>query len=185
MKFCSSIRFLSVSLLSLFLSAMINGCSKEVDFVPVYDVPAEYQPFVDAFIREALDRGHSIEIDNLIIDYNGNIEAPHCAGCNSASIEKNIQKIVSINPNLKCWFTEEDREALIFHELGHCILGRIHDNGRLPNGDLKSLMNETDLSVYSSCIYPIDNGPCDNSFKRSYYLDELFEEETPVPDWGN
>src|SRR6186713_566595 len=105
MEFYRSVRVLPASLLSLFLSAMITGCSKEVDFVPVYDVPAEYQPFVDAFIREAMDRGHSIEINNLIIDYNGTIEAPHCASCNSASIEKNVQKIVSINPNLKCWFT--------------------------------------------------------------------------------
>ena len=185
MEFYRSFRVLSASLLSLFLSAMITGCSKEVDFVPVYDVPAEYQPFVDAFIREASDRGNSIVINNLIINFNGNIEAPHCAGCNSASKEKNVQKIISINPNLKCWFTDEEHEALIFHELGHCILGRIHDNGLLPNGDLKSLMNETDLSVYSSCIYPIDNGPCDDSFKRPYYLDELFEEGTPVPDWGN
>src|SRR5688572_22506613 len=185
MRIYNSVRFLSASLLSLLFSAMIAGCSKEVDFVPVYDVPDEYQPFVDAFLREASDRGYSTQINNLIIDYDGSLAAPHCAGCNSTSIEKNIQKIVSINPNIKCWFSEEEHEALIFHELGHCILGRIHDNSLLPNGDLRSLMNENDLSIYSSCIYPIDNGPCDDTFKRAYYLDELFEEGTPVPDWGN
>jgi hypothetical protein len=151
----------------------------------VYNVPPEYQPFIDAFIREAANRGYTLEIKNLIIDYDATIEEPHCARCNSSSLEKGIQKIVWINPNIKCWFTEEEHETLIFHELGHCILGRLHDNGLLPNGDLKILMNANDLSVYSSCIYPVDNEPCDDSFKRPYYLDELFDEETPVPDWGN
>ena len=178
-------RFLLASLCSLMLSIFVTGCSKDDDFNPVYNVPAEYQPFIDAFILEAAHRGYSLEINNLIIDYDATIEQPHCARCNSSSLEKDIQKVVSINPNIKCWFTDEEHETLIFHELGHCILGRLHDNDLLPNGDLKSLMNANDLSVYSSCIYPVDNGPCDDSFKRPYYMDELFDEGTPVPDWGN
>jgi hypothetical protein len=183
-----SIRFLLASLISLLASMILSGCSKDadlVDLVVVYNVPAEYQPFVDTFIYEASIRGYSIEIENLIINYDESLEAPHCAKCNSNDIEKNTQKIVSINPNISCVFTSEQREVLVFHELGHCVLGRLHDNGRLPNGDFKSLMNENDLSVYSSCVYPVDNGPCDHRFKRSYYLDELFDKDTPVPDWGN
>jgi hypothetical protein len=181
-------RFLFASLFSLMSSILLSGCSKDldlVDLIVVYDVPAEYQPFVDTFIHEASIRGHSIEIENLIIKYDDSLEGPHCAKCNSNDIEKKLQKIVSINSNIKCWFTVEQQEVLILHELGHCVLGRLHDNGRLPNGDLKSLMNENDLSVYSSCVYPVDNGPCDDTFKRPYYLDELFDEETPVPDWGD
>jgi hypothetical protein len=166
----------------------MSGCSKDadlVDLVFVYSVPAKYQHFIDTFIYEASIRGHLIEIDNLIINDDENMEAPHCGKCNSSSIEKNVQKIVSINSNIQCWFTTEQHEVLLFHELGHCVLGRLHDNKRLPNGDFKTLMNENDLSVYTSCVYPVDNGPCDNRFKRSYYLDELFDEGTPVPDWGN
>ena len=167
---------------------VMSGCSKDFDFadlVLVYDVPAQYQKFVDTFISEASLRGYTIKIDNLIIKNDETLEAPHCGKCNSNDVEKNIQKIISINSNIKCWFTPEQLEALVFHELGHCVLGRLHDNGRLPNGDLRSLMNENDLGVYSSCVYPVDNGPCDLTFKRPYYLDELFDENTPVPDWGN
>jgi hypothetical protein len=167
------------------LAIWVTGCSRDDDFKPIYNVPAEYQPFVDAFIREAVDRGYSMEINNLIIDFDATIEAPHCAQCNSTSLEKDIQKIISINPNINCWFTDEEHETLIFHELGHCILGRVHDDNVLPNGDLRSLMNANDFSVYSSCIYPVDDQPCDNTFKRPYYMDELFDEGTPVPDWGN
>lgn len=165
-------------------SALIAGCSKD-EFKPVYDVPAEYQAFVTSFVKEASDRGYSMIITNLVINFDETIEAPHCAKCNSRSMDKNVQKIVSINPNLPCWFTIEQQEALVYHELGHCILGRAHDNTLLPNGDPKSIMNESDLGLYSSCVYPVDNEPCDETFKRPYYLDELFDEKTPVPDWGN
>jgi hypothetical protein len=176
--------YLSAMLCSLLITIFAIGCSKE-EFRPVYDVPEEYQPFIDAFVREASNRGYALTIDNLIIDFDPTIEAPHCAQCNSSSMDKEVQKIISINPNMTCWFTDEEREALIFHELGHCVLGRLHDNELLPNGDLKSVMNEIDLSVYSSCIYPVDDQPCSNTFKRPYYLDELFNENAPVPDWGN
>lgn len=165
------------------VSILVAGCSDDNGFVPVYNVPADYQAFVDTFIAEAAKRGHSIEIDNLIINYDETIEEPHCAKCNSTS-KLDFQKIISVNPNLKCWFTNEEHETLIFHELGHCVLGRLHDESLLPNGDLKSIMNRYDLSVYSSCIYPVDNEPCDKIYKRAYYLDELFDESTPVPEWG-
>lgn len=169
------------SFCSLAASVFIAGCDD--DFKPVYDVPAGYQHLVDAFINEAAIRGHTITINNLIINYQ-DMEAPHCAKCNSRSLDSDIQKIISFNPNLNCSFADEQFEALVFHELGHCILGREHDNSTLPNGELKSLMNQHDLGVYSSCVYAVGSDPCDLRFKRTYYLDELFDENAPVPDWG-
>jgi len=180
-----SMRFLLASLFLLLSSVLLTGCSKDVEPIVIYDVPTEYQPFVDTFIYEASIRGRTIKIDNLIIKDDYTMEGPHCAGCNSTEIRRKSQKIISMNSNIRCWLTVEQQEVLFFHELGHCVLGRDHDNGRLPNGDFKSLMNEGDLGVYSSCVYPVDNEPCDDRFKRPYYLDELFDEDTPVPDWGN
>lgn len=161
-----------------------TGCSKEEEFKPVYNVPDEYQAFVDTFINEAANRRHTIKISNLIINYDKTIESPHCAKCNSTSMDEDVQKIISINPNIKCWFSDQELETLIFHELGHCVLGRLHEEGLLPNGDLKSLMNQYDLAVYAACIYPVGDEPCDKTFRRTYYLDELFDAETPVPEWG-
>ena len=163
-------------------SAFIAGCNDE--FYPVYDVPADYQHFVESFINEAAVRGYSLNINNLIIKYDDSMEVPYCGKCNSRSLDRDIQKIVSFNPNLSCVFADEQREALVFHELGHCVLGRGHDDSTLPNGDHKSLMNQSDLAVYTSCIYVIGNEPCDLRFRRTYYLDELFDENAPVPDWG-
>ena len=63
----------------------------------------------------------------------------------------------------------------MFHELGHAFLSRGHDNGKLPKGGWKSLMSTGMLDYYA-----VDS----LSYKRNYYLDELFDISTPSPWWG-
>jgi hypothetical protein len=165
------------------LCLLMIGCTDE-EFVPAYQVPEELQHYVDTFIYEGSLRGETIEINNLIIRYDSTIEAPVCANCNSRSLDETVQKIISIT-TASCWVNDQELETLIFHELGHCYLGREHDDGLLPNGDARSIMTAKDISVYSPCIYQIGNEECDRTYRRAYYLDELFEPATPVPSWGN
>lgn len=171
--------------LFFFTFLLLVDCKQEEDFKPVYDVPEEFQPHIDSFIKEASIRGHSIEIVNLIISYDVKIEIPYCGVCNSSSKDPRIQKVITINPNLQCGYDPLETENFIFHELGHCVLGRLHNSELLPNGDPKSIMIEGNLNLYSPCIYQINEDPCDNTFKRKYYLDELFDEGAPIPDWGD
>jgi len=56
------------------------------------------------------------------------------------------------------------KEYLVFHELGHCILGRSHSNDILENGDCKSIMQ----SGTSNCKGNY------NDENREMLLDELF-----------
>lgn len=159
------------------------SCSNE-SFEPVYEVPEEFEPIVEQFITEAKTRGYDLTINNLIISYSDEIEALYCGKCNSKAPNDEIQKIISINPTV-CWMNDYQKEALIFHELGHCFLLRDHDNSTLPNGDPKSMMVKNNLSVYSPCVYAIGGTTeCNFVFKRDYYLDELFDQSTPVPDWA-
>ena len=159
------------------------GCHKNDDFVPVYNVPAEFESYVQSFIAEAASRGHTITINNLIIQYDASLSLQYCAKSNVISAENNIQKIISVNANIKCWQNDKQLETLIFHELGHCILGRDHDISLLPNGDPKSIMYPDNITMYSPCIYPIGDS-CDQLYKRIYYMDELFDAAIPVPDWA-
>lgn len=167
----------------LFVLILLGFFSCQESFEPVYDVPEELQPYIDRFLEEAEKRGLNFQINNLIIRYDAEIGVGICGICNSNAQQDDIQKIIRINPN--CNFTYDQQiEALIFHELGHCFLGRLHESTLLPNGDPKSLMIINDVNVYSICIFPIDNQPCDARFKRDYYLDELFDENTAVPEWA-
>lgn len=164
---------------------IVAGCDRNDDFKPVYDVPAEIQPFIESFIHEASLRGITLSIDNLIVTYDDDPANAVCGSCNSSALSADIQKIVTLKSGAPCWIEQLELEALVFHELGHCVLGRLHLSDQLPNGDPKSIMVENNVGIYAPCLYPIEDKPCDNSFKRSYYLDELFNENTPAPDWAD
>jgi hypothetical protein len=162
----------------------VVGCQDEKKFTPEYDVPSVFEPFVVSFIEEASLRGHTYEINNLIIRYDATLVPPVCGNCNQATVRNDVQKIISVNSRLTCWTNDQELEALIFHELGHCFLGRQHLTDTLPNGDPKSIMAPDNNFLYSPCEYVIDNSPCNKLFKRDYYVDELFDPATPVPDWA-
>jgi hypothetical protein len=162
------------------------GCTKdtEEESVAVYDVPDEYQVVVDRFLEEATIRGIDLRIHNLIIRNDPQLAFDACGDCNSLDPNATSQKIIRLNPR-GCWQNDLQLEALIFHELGHCILGREHTNELLPNGDPKSIMTPGKIDLYSPCVYQFgDENPCNYTFKRDYYLDELFNPDTQVPDWA-
>ncbi len=58
------------------------------------------------------------------------------------------------------------KEMVIFHELGHCILGRGHFEGQFSNGICQSIMR----SGLGTCIDAYTNN------NRDYFIDELFLE---------
>ena len=163
---------------------ILIGCSHDGDFTPVLDVPAEFRPYVDSFIAAASERGHNITVNNLIITYDSSIANTYCAYSNITSSRNDVQKAIYLNPNIHCWQNSRQLEALLFHEMGHCILGRAHDASLLPNGDARSIMIPDDVSLYASCTYPIGDS-CNQLYKRDYYLDELFDPGTPVPGWAH
>ena len=159
---------------------LLFSCQKDNDFV--YDVPQEFEPFVKRFITEAAARGQQISINNLIIKYDLSSSTTFCATSNVITSANDVQKIIYIK-SLNCWQNDVQLETIIFHELGHCILGREHDNTLMPNGDPRSIMYRANITLYSSCIYPLGS-PCDFSYRRTYYIDELFKPATPLPEWG-
>jgi hypothetical protein len=71
------------------------------------------------------------------------------------------------------------KEDLIFHELGHGLLGRNHLNTTLENGDWKSIMCGGDKVNDRS--WNINY----KGMRRAYYVDELFDESTSAPDFSS
>jgi len=67
------------------------------------------------------------------------------------------------------------KEDVIFHELGHGFLGREHLNDVLENGDWKSMM--CGGQKVNNRAWNINY----RGIRRAYYLDELFNQNTPSP----
>ena len=164
-------------LLLAFSAILFVACQGEVPEIKVYEVPAELQPYVDLFEQEAAKRGQNITIDNLRVLYEGDLLDGTAAGtCTYPHVDNPIPTIRFDTASVNWTNNEYSREILVFHELGHCVLNRrVHRDDNLPNGNYASIMRSTGSQLYGGAM---------NNFKRDYYLDELFDEETPAPDWA-
>lgn len=155
------------------------ACREPAVIPNAYEVPQIVQPYIDQFELEASKRGQDIQIDNLIVDFggeltdnSGNTAAGQCRPAFSGEPTPHI----TLDTTSANWRNNEfSREMLVFHELGHCILDRLtHKDDELPNGNFASIMRTVGYQLYGTSTL----------FKREYYLDELFNEATPTPDWA-
>jgi hypothetical protein len=155
-------------------------------------VAPEFQKYVDKFFEEVISRGVNIAKENLIVkaDKTTSNFSDICGKCTPSNKNSEPQKTVEINStNSPFWKTisDNDKEALVFHELGHCLLNRItHKNDTFANGSPKSIMVANNTDLYGPCIYAFDENPtlCNKTNRRKYYVDELFDEKTAAPIWA-
>ena len=163
------------------------GCqsSRQTEPEPVqYSVPAEVEPYLKSFREEASKRTNSVSTANLIITFGTAQSEDVCGQC---LLENGKTPRITLNNDSFCWqqASQYERECLVFHELGHCLLKRTHLTDKFPNGAFKSLMNPDNVGVYATCHYPIGGEECDKRPRRDYYIDELFNPATPAPAWAN
>jgi hypothetical protein len=134
------------------------------------------EPYLDLFEQEAAKRGRNIRIDNLIVEFEEDLRGGEAAGLCTFASETSPTPHIRLDTTSYNWQNNPShREILVFHELGHCILNRLHRDDELPNGNFSSIMRSTGEQLYGGNL---------NAFKREYYLDELFDEGTPAPDWA-
>ncbi len=174
------------SLVSLLLLILILSCqsSKTAEPEPVqYSVPAEVEPYVKSFREEASKRSNPVSTANLIITFGTVLKEDICGQC---LLETGKTPRIVINSDSFCWqqANKEEREGLVFHELGHCLLKRGHRTDTFTMGAFKTLMNPDNVGVYATCRYPIGGEECDKRPRREYYINELFDPATPTPTWA-
>jgi hypothetical protein len=141
----------------IFLAALTvsNACEQKEFRV----VDARLKPYFERFQDEAILRG--LELDFSEIE--GRIEELEGVGgrCEHNSELPDVVKI-----NFVFWeqANEVDREFIVFHELGHCVLNRTHLDTKKTDGTCRSIMH----SGTSGCrnTYGPDT--------REAYLQELF-----------
>ncbi|SFE60721.1 hypothetical protein [Spirosoma endophyticum] len=175
--------FLALTLLAI---STLIGCQRDSDSQPEpvqYIVPAEVEPFIQVFRDEAQKRNNAVSTTNLIITFGTTQSGDVCGQC---LLQSGKTPRITLNNDAFCWqqASQYERECLIFHELGHCLLKREHKINRFPHGAFVSLMNPDNVDVYATCRYPIGGDECDKRPRRDYYIDELFDPSTPTPAWG-
>jgi hypothetical protein len=181
-------RFKYVAIYFLIIFSTLS-CKKTEEALPVYTVEKDFEKYIETFKIEAAKRNVKIDLSNLIIKFNANIASEKCGQCTQKPGNALSQKTIEISRETICWKDAYDqtRESLIFHELGHCILGRInHKDDLLPNKAKASIMSTNDNDQYGPCVYALDDNVdnCNKTGRREYYIDELFNPNTPIPAWA-
>ncbi|MEM7658621.1 MAG: hypothetical protein AAF399_21025 [Bacteroidota bacterium] len=167
-------RFLGFLLIAFFL--VLQACRPEEIPPNVREIPELIEPYIELFEQEAAKRGQNITIDNLIVEFEEDLRGGDAAGLCTFASESSPTPHIRLDTTSFNWRNNEfHRELLVFHELGHCILNRLHRDDELPNGNFTSIMRSTGEQLYGGNL---------NYFKREYYLDELFDESTPAPEWA-
>lgn len=167
--------FLIILLLGLFQSCTKdNGTNKilaeeeeeqaATSSTPYVNVDAKLWPYFNRFEAEAAKRNVVVDLEAAkLVGRIQEISQEFVAGtCHFSPSHPNL---VTIDKTF--WETTGDkwREFVIFHELGHCYLGRDHHEGKFSNGVCASIMRSG-----------IDG--CNDNYSpntRQYYLDELFK----------
>jgi len=135
---------------------------------------------VDTFVQEAKERGIDLQsqVESLSFEFHDELIFDGKDFCGYVPLTQDgaYSKNVLFALEGKCWGdrTRLEHEALIFHELGHAVLDRVHKENLLANGSKASIMNSEPSSLYGETT---EN-------KRVYYIDELFDSTTPAPDWS-
>jgi hypothetical protein len=159
------------SIAIFFLFTLFISCQKETTTftqnTPIANptVEASLQDFFDRFEAEGKARGY--DIDLVAANITGQIEeidADNVAG--QCSYGSNHLSEIIIDASFWNIASDEIKELVVFHELGHCYLYRGHKEVLFSNGTCRSIMR----SGVEDCR---DNYTTQN---REYYIDELFSE---------
>ncbi len=164
-------------LIALFSFLLFNSCTTEffenssqnpetelVEEQQFTDVDERLWTYFEDFENEAALRG--IDLDLIDLEITGAIENITEDGV--AGTCQYGAHLTHVTVDLPFWNRSSNliREMVVFHELGHCALGRGHTETENANGVCLSVMN----SGTTNCrlLY--------NQANRTFYLDELFLE---------
>jgi hypothetical protein len=165
---------LKIPLFGLLSFLLLFGCKK--DNAIEYIVDSDFEEYVQRFIDEGAARGVEIDFGDtgLLIEYSDKMVVGASGFCYLGEHHIVIDKSE--------WnaLTDTQKEYLLFHELGHCELDRRHKNDQFDNLLWKSLMRGDPL-VGTQQNIPVPYF----GFRKNYYRDELFSQNTVAPDWSN
>lgn len=132
---------------------------------PIKHIEPEFQGTYDSFILESIKYGRDVSATNNIIIERGETASICDNGKVTACCKLNGHgQAHIIVDNSELFYSEAAREKILFHELGHCLLNKDHDNSLDENGRPAKIMshNIRDLPEY---FYQQN---------RDHYVSELF-----------
>lgn len=159
---------------TLFLALLLSFTSCQTEFFetetpPILEdenIPSELLPYFVSFQNAA--KKHGLNIDYDAANVTAEIQAIN-DGNVAGTCSTNGHNLRHIVIDQSFWNRASNllREMVIYHELGHCVLGRGHTEGSFQNGICRSIMRS-------------GLGTCRDAYteaNRDYFVRELFAGE--------
>jgi len=146
---------------------LLSSCQKDftqpTTNVQNLDISSELLPHFEAFQKEASSYGITVDYERAGVT--AEIESIN-RGSVAGTCTTNGHDLRHITIDQSFWSRASHltREMIIFHELGHCVLGRGHEEGTFENGICRSIMRS-------------GLGDCHDAYNgrnREYFVEELF-----------
>lgn len=147
-------------LAGLIFLAWLSSCTTvQINQSTKYINP-ELKKYAAIFVAEAYLRDVEVSLEKVNLDFAFELTHPLAVGVCQPGRAVNSIRILKFE-----WdeMSKSEKEALILHELGHCVLFREHCDAVTRSGTPYSLMHSTHFFRGAYPKY------------RKYYLDELFK----------
>jgi hypothetical protein len=122
-------------------------------------IPSEVEPYVDQFIYEGAKRGVHVNKDRMKIKFED------LGSRVGSAYYYRPRYFVKLNPKNWAVYNEDQRCYLVFHELGHAVLKRRHDDTMI-DGRYASIMAAGRIH---HTVHPQSN------YFRNYYDEYMLE----------
>lgn len=147
-KLCSNYAYLrkAVPMFATYiLCLLLTNCAQEIP--RKFEVPAEVLPYVIEFQYQAYVHNVPLKIDDLVVEFKQDLHIENAVGLCYYGNSTYTPRI-----EIAAWWwnfaSNTQKEILVYHELGHCILGRKHDKVLDIYGNPESIMYPSVLSAY-------------------------------------
>ena len=140
------------------------GCApKEKAHTELFQVDQTFMPYVQNFELVASEQGKDIKITDIIIQFGPTNSINETGVC---EITTNETPRITINQGIWNALNNNDQQEVIFHELGHCIEHRLHQEGEMLG------FNNRQIPV--SIMYPYRIPGTTYMANVDHYHEELF-----------
>lgn len=158
--------------LSIILLILISCGTEQCDtFSKKYEVPKQFEIYVKLFEKEANLHERSLVIDNLIMEFveDYGSDKDTIGQCTLYMVNDKVLRPPKVTFKKDYWekASKLEQELLVFHELGHCVLFKDHNDDTFFDEHFNS---HIPVSIMSSYIM----WEAYYKYYRETYLQELF-----------
>lgn len=146
-------------------SLFLQSCAEKKEKKDLYQVSNEFSGFVQTFESTSAGLGQDMTINDLVLEFGSTPSMNETGVC---EITEGETPRVTINERIWTNLTLMDRQEVIFHELGHCVLRRKHQEGTVTVGGYWG-------TIPNSIMYPYRIPGSIYEPNQEYYDEELFD----------